>query len=252
MIEVEQTQRPFWLDMVILGFAAIIFITLLGLGTWQVQRLSWKLELIETVEARAFGPPVMPPRYVSDAQEHIYQRVVLSGTFSHDLTQRVKAVTELGPGSWIMTPLMTDNGTFWINRGFAPTGLTASEIDRPAGNLSISGLLRASEPNGTLLEKNDPVHGRWFSRDLAELSDAVGIEPAEGYFIDADHVGADASWPRGGLTKLVFRNNHLAYAITWYAMAMLFLAAIVCVIGERLRQSAAKSLDPMAQSGGPS
>ena len=55
------------------------------------------------------------------------------------------------------------------------------------------------------------------------------------YFIDADHMEAEDAWPRGGLTQVKFRNSHLSYALTWYAMAALFLGAMIYVIRDRMR-----------------
>ena len=78
----------------------------------------------------------------------------------------------------------------------------------------------------------------WVSRDVAALSAVAAIDNAAPYFIDADHMGAPADWPRGGMTIIHFRNAHLSYALTWYAMALLFLGAMVYVIRDRLRDRA--------------
>ncbi|MEM1080097.1 MAG: SURF1 family cytochrome oxidase biogenesis protein [Pseudomonadota bacterium] len=88
---------------------------------------------------------------------------------------------------------------------------------------------------GTLLEKNNPDADRWVSRDVDALSQAVGLVVYAPYFIDADHAAAPDAWPRGGLTVLDFRNNHGSYALTWYAMAVLFFGAMVYVIVDRLK-----------------
>ena len=50
------------------------------------------------------------------------------------------------------------------------------------------------------------------------------------YFID-EVATPDTStrWPRPGLTVLQFPNNHLAYAITWFVLAAMMVAAFVYV-----------------------
>ncbi|MEM9639889.1 MAG: SURF1 family protein [Pseudomonadota bacterium] len=222
-------RRPVWVDVTLLLLAAVIFVVLVGLGNWQLRRLDWKLTLIETVEARAYSAPVSPPDATAILGDHNYRRVAVAGRFRHDLTRQVKAVTELGPGHWIMVPLQTERGHVWINRGFVPTGLSASERSDPAGVVRVEGLVRLTEPDGTLLETNTPETGRWVSRDIAALSRDAGLNDTLPYFIDADHAGEAAAWPRGGLTTLTFRNPHFQYAITWYAMAVLFLAGIMYV-----------------------
>ncbi|MEM9781353.1 MAG: SURF1 family protein [Pseudomonadota bacterium] len=248
-------RRPLWVDTILLLTAGAVFVTLLGLGTWQLRRLDWKLALIDAVETRAFGPPVALPVGPVSAEEDAYLRVQTQGRWRHDLQRRVKAITELGPGHWLMTPLETADGTVWINRGFVPAGSAPEDWTAPAGERRVEGLIRMTEPGGTLLERNAPETGRWVSRDIAALSADVGLADgrltdggltdagragvgragARGFFVDADHAGAPQSWPRGGLTVVSFRNNHLSYALTWYAMAALFLGGMVYVVRERLR-----------------
>lgn len=225
-------RRPRWLDIVLLALAGLVFATLIGLGNWQVRRLAWKTDLIAAVETRAHGEAVAPPAPPVTAADHAYLRVAVAGRFLHDRSLRVKAVTELGPGFWLMTPLRGDAGTVWINRGFLPDGADPS---RPDGPLRVEGLLRVTEPGGTLLEKNDPGTGRWVSRDIAAMNAAAGVDAAPGWFLDADQAGPPEGWPRGGMTVIDFRNSHLSYALTWYAMAALLVAGMAWAIRDRLR-----------------
>ena len=61
---------------------------LASLGTWQLQRRAWKLDLIEKIEARAYGAPgaILPeaewPRWSAEDEE--YRRVRVSGRFLHE------------------------------------------------------------------------------------------------------------------------------------------------------------------------
>ncbi|MEM9708019.1 MAG: SURF1 family protein [Pseudomonadota bacterium] len=244
MTEGDDPRRPLWIDVLILLLAGAVFVALIGLGNWQVRRLAWKTDLIETVDARAFGEAVAAPTGPVSAETHAYLRVSVDGIFRHDLARRVKAVTELGPGHWLMTPLETGDDTLWINRGFVPMGLASSGWTEPQGPQKITGLLRVTEPGGTLLERNDPAAERWVSRDVDALSEVVGIADVRGYFVDADHGGAADEWPRGGLTNVTFRNTHLSYALTWYAMALLFLGAMIYVIWDRRRARASLPPEP--------
>ncbi|MEM8636728.1 MAG: SURF1 family protein [Pseudomonadota bacterium] len=233
----ERQPRPLWVDSLILGFAGIVFVTLILLGNWQMRRLAWKLDLIETVEARRTEEAVAAPLRVDEPEDLAYLRVTATGEFQHHLSRRVKALTDLGGGSWLMTPLRTVNGHIWINRGFIPAGSEPSEWTTPTGTVEIEGLLRVSEPEGTLLEKNDAEAGRWYSRDVTALSEDTGAYYPAPYFIDSDHYGGHNSWPRGGLTVVNFRNSHLSYALTWYTMALLFFGAMAWVVRDRMKAS---------------
>ncbi|MEM6634597.1 MAG: SURF1 family cytochrome oxidase biogenesis protein [Pseudomonadota bacterium] len=214
--------RPRWFNITVLVSCLVIFAVLVGLGNWQVRRLSWKLDLIEAVETRAFAAPVAPPA-TALPDEHAYLRVGISGMYLHDLSRRVKAVTELGPGHWLLTPLQGSERTIWVNRGFLATGQPEDSIYAPTGTVEVTGLLRMTEPKGTLLERNAPESERWVSRDTAALSVSAGFGETSNFFVDADHSGPPDAWPRGGMTVIAFRNSHLSYALTWYAMAALFL-----------------------------
>lgn len=219
------TRRPLWLKITILAVAATIFLAMLALGIWQVQRLSWKRDLIAQVETLAYGDPTPLP--LGTPPEYLH--VAAKGEYRHDKSLTVKAVTELGPGFWVMTPLEGAR-TVWINRGFVPSNLPQTDWTAPAGPQRITGLIRLPRPGGTLLESNDPETGRWVSADIAAMAAQAGIEAEDEFYIDAAHQGAPADWPRGGLTRLEFRNSHLSYALTWFAMAALFLGAMIWVI----------------------
>ncbi len=134
-------KRLFLLSICLLGF--LLFT---ALGIWQVERRTWKLDLIERVNTRVNAPPApVPPRRAwpqLDARDIEYRRVRAAGRFLHDRETRVGALTELGPGAWVVTPLRTVDGVILVNRGFAPPA--AGEIARPAGEVRVSGLMRLS------------------------------------------------------------------------------------------------------------
>jgi surfeit locus 1 family protein len=221
-------------------FLAVIF---LALGTWQVQRLFWKLDLIERVDARIHADPVpTPPRSewnTVSAERDEYRRVGATGLFRHDKTVLVQAVTERGAGFWVLTPLILADGTaVLINRGFVPAdrrdpaARVASEL--AAGPVGIIGLLRISEPGGAFLRSNDPANDRWFSRDVAAIAAAKGLADVAPYFIDADATPNPGGLPVGGLTVVTFRNTHFIYALTWYALAAMSAVAASFVHRRRI------------------
>jgi surfeit locus 1 family protein len=204
----------------------VVFATLVSLGVWQIQRLSWKLDLIAQIEARAYGEPVPAP--IGPAPEYLH--VTASGTYTHDQSLRIKAVTALGAGYWIMTPLQTAQQTIWVNRGFVPTGTPSVDWTAPSGPQVVSGLARLPKSNGTFLEKNDPAQDKWFSADLAAMSERHDVKANLQYYIDAEQAGPAEEWPRAGMTQLHYRNSHLSYALTWFAMAALLLVGLFVVL----------------------
>ncbi len=104
---------------------AAAFAGFVALGTWQVQRRAWKLDLIERVDQRVHAPAVAAPgpeRWTQvNAASDEYRHVSVTGSFLHDRETLVQAVTELGSGYWVLTPLrMADGRTLLVNRGFVP------------------------------------------------------------------------------------------------------------------------------------
>ena len=218
---------------------AAIFI---ALGTWQVQRLIWKRDLIARVEARIHAPampaPVRAEWNAVEREKDEYRRVTATGLFQHDKTVLVQAVTEWGAGFWVLTPMMlADETTVIINRGFVPAdrrdpaARVASEI--AAGPVTVTGLLRITEPEGAFLRSNDPANDRWFSRDIAAIAASKDLKDVAPYFIDADATPNPGGLPIGGLTVVSFRNSHLVYALTWYALAAMSVAGACFVYRSR-------------------
>jgi len=209
------------------GLFALLFA---GLGVWQVERLQWKLALIRTVDARLAAQPVaLPPREEwarLDPKSLEYTRLWLSGRFDHPRTTRVDALTDLGPGWWVLTPLQTSNGVVLVNRGFVPK--SAVRQTDPQGAVTVVGLLRASEPGGRFLRANQPEANVFYSRDVAAIARARGLTNVAPFFVDAVAGPANA-WPRGGLTVIRFRNSHLIYALTWFGLAGLSIFGLVLI-----------------------
>lgn len=231
-----------WLLIALLAFAGF-----LALGTWQVHRLAWKQDLIARVEARVHAAPTDAPGrdewpQVSAARDE-YRRVRATGIFLHDREALVQATTELGSGFWLLTPLRRADGeVLLVNRGFVPAGQrerAARQQNEPAGEVTVTGLLRMTEPDGGFLRDNDPAADRWHSRDVAAIARARGLAEVAPYFIDADAAtppqagigplherAGQPAWPRGGLTVIRFHNSHLVYAITWYGLALMVAGAV--------------------------
>jgi len=233
--DAERQARSAFALGVILALAALLFAGFAWLGVWQVHRRAWKLALIDHVDHRVHAAPVPAPGPATwpkiTADKDAYTHVTVTGRYENGRETLVQADTELGPGFWVLTPFDTARGfTVLVNRGFVPPDHRnpATRADgQIAGETTVAGLLRVTEPKGMLLRHNDPTHGRWFSRDVQAIAKARGLGTVAPYFIDADKNAAlPADAPVGGLTVIHFRNAHLQYAITWFALALLVLIGV--------------------------
>jgi len=228
--------------LAVLGTLALLaFMALLALGTWQVERRAWKLDLIARVDARIHAPaapapgPADWPALTAAGDE--YRHVTATGAFLPGQDTLVQATTALGGGFWVLAPFRTDGGfTVLVNRGFVP-GERRDPGSRDPGlaQRRVTGLLRVTEPGGGFLRSNDPAADRWHSRDVAAIAAKRGLGEVAPYFIDAEAVPGAAPLPVGGLTVVSFPNSHLVYALTWYGLALMLAGAICYVMREEWR-----------------
>lgn len=193
---------------------------------WQIERRAWKLDLIAQVEARIHAPAAALPARADwarvNARDDAYRHVRVTGSFLHDRETLVQAVTERGAGYWVLTPLRTADGIVLVNRGFVPSERRDPASHRAGqGPVTVTGLLRMSEPGGAFLRSNDPAAERWYARDVAAIARARGLNEIAPFFIDADAALNPGGYPVGGLTVVAFPNNHLVYALTWFGLAAL-------------------------------
>ncbi|MDX3900107.1 MAG: SURF1 family protein [Sphingobium sp.] len=210
--------------------ALLLFAALMALGVWQVQRRAWKHELIARVEARVHAPPAPFPARADwaspSAARDEYRRVTLTGRLLHDRSALVQALTARGSGFWLLTPIATKAGIVLVNRGFIPT--REASYGRPPGVVRVTGLLRMTEPGGGFLRRNDPTANRWYSRDVAAIARARHLPPPVApWFVDAERAADPEALPVGGLTVVRFPNNHLVYALTWFALAAMVAGAYI-------------------------
>jgi surfeit locus 1 family protein len=219
------------LVVAVLSLVAIAGLT--ALGFWQLERRDWKLHLIDQVAQRVDAAAIAAPGPAGwssvTAETDEYRHVRATGDFRNDEETLVEAVTVRGSGFWVLTPLVTDQGfTVLVNRGFVPAG-------QIGGQTSVTGLLRITEPNGGFLRSNDPQTDHWYSRDVTAIAAARQLTEAAPYFIDADAAPNAGGLPVGGLTVVAFPNNHLIYALTWFALALMLVGAVAFVAMDEWR-----------------
>lgn len=233
-----EEHTPRWRFVLLVLFCVSGIAIFSGLGIWQVERRAWKLALIDRVESRAHAPPVAAPgrgQWSEVTRERDeYRAVGVTGRFLNDRETLVEASTKRGMGFWVLTPLEARDGfTVLVNRGFVPRDRrdqatrVSGQID---GETRVTGLLRISEPVGAFLRSNDAGADRWYSRDVAAIATARGLGDVAPYFIDAGPAPNPGGFPEGGLTVISFYNNHLVYAATWFALALMLAVALFRVV----------------------
>jgi surfeit locus 1 family protein len=221
------------------GFFTLLMLAfLVSLGIWQMQRLNWKNDILARLDARIHAAPIpLPPSAEWQnlaAQDYEYTRVSVTGTFEHKseaLVFRPTGGVGNKPGYHVLTPLRISGGGYvLINRGFVPEDLkapAARAAGQVEGEVKITGLLRAPETRSSFTPADDAGKGLWFTRDPIAIARHYGLADAAPFSIDADASDIPGGWPRGGATVVSIRNDHLAYAMTWFGLA----ATLAAVFG---------------------
>jgi surfeit locus 1 family protein len=160
-----------------------------------------------------------------------YRRVALTGRFDHAKEAYIYGIADGVPVYHVVTPLMTNNGlTLLVDRGIVPEDKRDPATRRaglPPGKVRIVGVWRAASQPGFFTPKPDRVHRLWFSRDVAAIAAADRLRVAAPVLVEADATPNPGRWPEGGHTVVRFRNEHLQYAITWYALAAALIGIYV-------------------------
>ena len=196
----------------------ILFVTIFcALGTWQLYRLQWKLELISEI---TYGLNSSPIEYSTLIKKN-YQRVTTKGKFDYDKQIYLYSLNDNGkPGYDVITPFRTNrNENVLINRGWIDKELK----DNPSINLKnesekkIIGLLREIYKPNMFKPDNDLKNNIWFSINLEDLKKATG-EQFNNFVIFLEDNQAKTPLPKR--ISIDVPNNHLKYAITWYAISI--------------------------------
>jgi surfeit locus 1 family protein len=229
-----------------LGLGIVLFLILLALGTWQVQRLYWKEGLLQTIDQRTHSAPVplaeVEKRFAATGDVD-YTPVTMTGAFLHKGERHFLATWQGQSGFDVFTPLQLDDGRFvLINRGFVPYDFK-DPAKRPqgqvTGKVTVTGLARnplAAKPS-MMLPDNDLRENIFYWKDRDAMASSAGLPAGAALvpiFIDANATPNPGGLPAGGVTVIDLPNSHLQYAITWYGLA----AALAGVLISWLRRPA--------------
>jgi surfeit locus 1 family protein len=204
-----------------------VLLLLLALGSWQIERLFWKRELIAQRRAAVTASSVAAPRGLEEARGMEFYPVTDQGVFLHDKEIFLGATSETGRNGYqVVTPLQEPGGrNVFVNRGFIPAELKdpARRSDgQIAGTVKVHGLLRlpTTAKPAWFLPDNRADLNYWFWVDLPAMAAADRLESVAPFYIDADATPNPGGWPKGAVTRLELRNDHLQYAITWFSLAV--------------------------------
>jgi surfeit locus 1 family protein len=231
-------------------FAVVGIAFLIGLGIWQLDRKTWKENLIATVTTRiARVPENLPPRaswprLLPEGNE--YTRVTFPAEFLDGQEALVYTAGSpfrpdvKGPGYWVFAPAQLAGGSIvLVNRGFVP--LDAKDpVTRaqgaPHGTIDIVGVMRWPETRGLFTPADDVQGNVWYLRDPMAIAAAKKWASAAPFYIDQESPVPAGGGPLPGKLDVHLTDNHLQYAITWFGLALALAGVYVVWLAGRLRR----------------
>lgn len=225
--------RPgFWASACTL--AALI--ALLGLGVWQLERLAWKQAMIAERQARLGAPPMALPDPVEDPDVLEFRHVNLTGRYLLGRTLTLASRIHKGQvGSHVVTPFVLDDGRgILVDRGWVPADLRAP-VSQPEGSVTLDAILRSGGWKGRafLRPDNDPQGNVWLWFDLPAMATQAGLDnPVTALYAQIVGQAPPEGLPIPAEPQVDLRNDHLQYALTWFALAVA-LVVIYVIFGLR-------------------
>lgn len=245
MAEPSARRRGF--PVVLTLFTLVAFVILVGLGTWQVQRLKWKEDLL----ARIAALQTAPARDITDVlKAHAAGEDV-------DFTRVWVRCTGLEAASFLQLYGLKDGaagvrlvsacrlagapyGTILIDRGFIsddvmerpPTGSSQTVIE-------VVGILRSPDRASFVTPPNEIAANRWYSRDVSAMARALDApRPAPLFLMAETSTNPAFRALQPAPVPAEIPNRHLEYAGTWFGLAGALLAVYAAMLFRRMRGQA--------------
>ena len=204
-----------------ISFSIFVFFSIIlfcSLGTWQIYRLQWKLDLINEIN---YG---LNSESVPYSKKNIinYQKVKFSGTFDFEKQIFLYSLNSNGkPGYDIITPIkINSNEILLVNRGWISNDLKNNKNINKMKSKSFEGIVKKISKPNPFKPENDIKNNVWYSLKLEDLQNFTGykltnfvlyLQNSENNLVEKKIISPDLP------------NNHLKYAITWYSVALSIL-----------------------------
>jgi surfeit locus 1 family protein len=207
--------------------ATVMLAVLLGLGTWQVMRLQWKLGLLAQI-ARAEAAPAVPlpaaPDPFTKVQATGHLRDDLSASYGAEVRD-TPAGTELG--TQLIVPLEVSGGdVILVDRGWVPDK-RPHPISRVESDVTVEGYVRPSDKPGMFSATDNPAAREFYTLDASAIGSALGLHRVAPFILVAMGPSPPERYPDPAHHLPRPPNNHLSYAITWYGLAVALVVIFV-------------------------
>ncbi|WP_127114234.1 SURF1 family protein [Shimia sediminis] len=193
---------------------------LVSLGNWQVRRMAEKEAFLADIDARIGDQPVAIPSKPAPERDRMLAASV-TGTFTADELHFLVSTKQLGAGYRVVSAFETDDGRrIMVDRGFVP--IPDKDATRFTGPATVTGNLHWPDERDSYTPENDVDGNIWFARDVPVMAKALRSEPI--LLIARDMSEKDTGVTPLPLDSSGIPNDHLEYVVTWYGLAIVWMA----------------------------
>ena len=224
-------------------FFIVLFLLLLGLGTWQIVRLDAKNALVRTMDQNLAQSPaellsvIEAPTVLSHLLE--YRPVSLQGNLEGELAfQLMSRVQEGENGYHVIVPVLLEGGErILVDMGWVPTSQSFKALKLPKGTVSLKGILLKGTGRNTFTPLNQYPNKILYSIDPKEMAKALQWPTLLPFYIiqTSTFEGKDG-YPKPSKAIFTVRNFHLQYAITWYLLALIWGCIFALFVRQRVKE----------------
>ena len=195
----------------------IFFISVfVALGSWQIVRLNWKLNLISEIENSLKNPPLE----LTQSNKKNYLKIKTSGSIDFDKQIYLYNLNDNGiPGFEVINPILIDDENFLINRGWITFEQKNTKEINFVDENNIIGTLKLQGRKNIFKPDNEIEENYWFSLNREDILKFTGKEFSK-YIIYLD---GNYQFPKPKKITANISNNHKKYAITWFSLAISIL-----------------------------
>lgn len=225
----------FWLFF----WSALGLSILCGLGIWQLVRLAEKREYLAELDQRIAAPPISLAEALRRSQageDAEFLKLSATGKFAPASLYK-QATFKGGPGWQVLTLFTSDDGiAVLVDRGTIPEALRQVQPQPAEQPATVIGVVRRHDRGqGFFDPENDPASATWYWWDLPAMLGSQTIAPearVAPFVLQALPQAGGAPLPVPENLDAGIPNNHLNYALTWFALA-LCLAVIAGMLARR-------------------
>ena len=200
-------------------YSSMALLILVSLGTWQLERLRWKTDILSSMKESLSLPPLkITSQVIDNIDQYSFRRIQLTGNYLYkDNITIYSKVFNKKVGKHLIVPLETKYGIILVNRGFIPSDFNI-ENNIKSGEISINGIVKFQQKINYFTPNNNVIKNEWYYININEVSNFLSLPLLNFYIVEENNI--EEKYPVGSQYNINIPNDHLQYAITWFSLAL--------------------------------